>query len=195
MFCVKLRISGTKWLPESDSWKQLPDSTSVIGRLTPEIINARRRARGNPPAPTAAAVVADLHKAVHENKLLPLRNKLRKMWTERDLTAKRFAILNIAELHYSRAPSKDGVGRLLTPTPMSQVLEYLLRSNVHTSICTNPQCPNPYFFQRRSGEILRRKVCGFNTARVEATLVGRTRGRLAEGTEATADSQEAMTVE
>jgi hypothetical protein len=124
------------------------------GGLTPDGLNAARRVRGVPPAPNAATLVHQVHSHYHKNNLLPLRDELRKIWTARDLTAKRWAVLHLAEHHYSWSLSQDGTD-LPAATPMVQVVEYLLRTNVHTSICANPQCLTPYFFPPRRG----RKYC------------------------------------
>jgi hypothetical protein len=121
--------------------------------LTPESINDPRRARGLPPAANAATLIHQIHMDFHEA-LLPTRDALRKIWTEREPISKRWAVLHLAEKHYDLSSSKEGATRR-TPTPMSQVLEYLLRANVHTSICANPECPTPYFFPSRPG----RKYC------------------------------------
>jgi hypothetical protein len=122
-----------------------------IAGLTPASLNAERRARSIPPAPNAASLVDQIYTVLHEADLLPLRNELRKLWAIRDLTAKRWAILHLAERHYSWSLSKDGA-HVPTPRPMSQALEYLLRPNVHTSICVNPGCLSPYFFPSRRGQ-------------------------------------------
>jgi hypothetical protein len=131
-------------------------------------------------APSTTAEMKEVCKNEHNRDLLPLRNAIRKVWKERDLTAKRLAILKIAQDNtYHRlvdlagdsdpswAFSKDvgSASRLGIPTPFQQILEYLIRPNVRTSICTNPRCSAPYFFSSRLGQKFCSDACALPAQR------------------------------
>jgi hypothetical protein len=124
-------------------------------------VNSLRSSRGLPPLPLqdGKKLVAELDKVYHENILLPLRNELRKIWTERNPTEKRHAILRLVLDEYSWSFPAGGEP-IRTQSPLSQMLEYLLRPNVRTAVCANPDCLTPYFFPRR-----RQKVCSDECAR------------------------------
>jgi hypothetical protein len=127
-----------------------------------------------------AAMTKEDCKNEHNHELLPLRDAIRKVWRERDLTVKRLAVLKIAQdniYHHlfvlagdsdpSWAFSRDvgSASRLGIPTPFQQILEYLIRPNVRTSICTNPQCSAPYFFSSRLGQKFCSDACALPAQR------------------------------
>jgi hypothetical protein len=140
-----------------------------FGDIVPGIIFGRvsgRILRMQDLAPSAAAGIKEVCKNEHTHNLLPLRDAVRNVWKERDLTARRLGILRIAQDQYHQYWASDtdpswafpkDVDRASRPipTPFQQMLEYLIRPNVRTSICTNPQCSAPYFFSSRLG----RKFC------------------------------------
>jgi len=91
--------------------------------------------------------------------LLELRDALRSVWKEQDLTLRRWGVIAIAQLRLpnskpSWAFSRPGRAKgCPIPTPFEQALAYLMRPDVRTSICANPQCRHtPYFFADKLGQ-------------------------------------------
>jgi hypothetical protein len=149
-----------------------------FGDIVPGIIFGRvsgRILRMQDLAPSAAAGIKEVCKSEHTRNLLPLRNAIRKVWKERDLTARRLGILRIAQDRYhqflasntdpSWAFPRDRASRLRIPTPFQQILEYLIRPNVRTSICTNSRCSAPYFFSSRLGQKFCSDACALPAQR------------------------------
>jgi hypothetical protein len=125
--------------------------------------------------PSSAAMIKGACKGWHDDHVLPLRNAVRNVWKERDLTARRLGILRIAQRQYHHWASYtdpswafpkdvDRASRPI-PTPFQQMLEYLIRPNVHTSICTNPRCSAPYFFSSRLGQKFCSDACALPAQR------------------------------
>jgi hypothetical protein len=123
-----------------------------------------------------AAPLKEFWKIKQDHNVLPLRNEIRKIWKERDLTVKRLGVLRIAQHQYHQLwasdtdpswafPNADRASRLRFPTPFQQILEYLIRPNVHTSICTNPRCSAPYFFSSRLGQKFCSDACALPAQR------------------------------
>jgi len=132
--------------------KKMKGMMSAMLEISPDDLNHPERVkRGLPPTPEAFEWVTKWDKQCYE-RLLPLRNELREIWTERDPMAKRYAILSLAVSSWF--VPKDGV------QPFSRLLEYLLRPNVRTAFCSNSDCLTPYFFPKG-----RQKVCSEECAR------------------------------
>jgi hypothetical protein len=65
--------------------------------FAPGLIGSIGRLAAQDLAPSLAALVEEYYKELHESELLRLRNAVRGVWKERDLRAKRLAILKIAQ--------------------------------------------------------------------------------------------------
>jgi hypothetical protein len=108
---------------------------------------------------------------LREHWLSPLREGVGGIWTAPDLRTKQWGVLRMLD---ETSFKEDQTGIYLwpfwtnprkvislpPPTAFELALRYLIRSNVHTYLCANRECPAPYFIASRRGQ----KYCSYACA-------------------------------